>query len=874
MKKLFRRLAMPFALLLAFATVAPAAPTSPNPAVGLYWAISGDPTIGAGVCAPLWQLLFRVDTNVLYYKSGAACTAWTPFGGGGGGGTVTGTGTPNTVTKWITSTEIGNANPTDNGASFAISEQFALSSSISPPAFTGSTVNDYNPTGLATTYVIDQAVTSPTVITGIEAQPSGTQIDFRNTTSSTSNLTFDNATGSLAANQFVLPGAVNWILQPGNSLLFRYNGSNWRLIAAVTNDVPVFTVDGLLTTNGGITNASSTTILNTFGRTTTGSIFETMDTLTSPIAAGTLNDWNPTFADGANGAFVTYFRAPFTNVTTITGFTASAFASGRELYFYNSGTTAATFTNQGAGSTAGNRFIMPSGTSVQLDPGAVMHMAYDTVLSRWVVDYVSTTAGASGTSGSMTLWSDSNTLGSYAGSTSSTCTAGQFITEVASSAAGALTTTCAAGGGGTVGGTGTSPDIAVWTSSSAITSYGGSTPSACSAGQFVTQPALSASGGLTTTCSEAVTSGTLTSTDLTVATGVGAIGNYGGSTASTCSAGQFVTAGALSAAGALTTTCAAPASGNASSSTIYGPGTDGAATFDGVTSPVAGATLSGSTYTMTRPIFCSGCTVNNGVSIKEAGYPFFDNGTLTLSGTANINDDGNAASTTTGGAARSATWYGANVGGPNGGTNNGGASADLLCSPFNASAAGGTAGAATGATGGNGNACTGGGGGGAAVTNAGGTGGASTVAGVANCGNIYLTLQQGRLAPNLGTGPVTFGTSGGGGGTDVTPGGGGGAGGGIAFVASYKLAGSGTVSAKGGAGGSVATAGAGGGGGGAGGIVVMTYNTNTGSVSAVVTGGAPGTGGTGGGTGGTGGSCINFKSCSTCSGWNLSGDGT
>jgi hypothetical protein len=57
----------------------------PEPSVGLYWVVSGDPTTGSGICAPQWQLLFRTDNNTLYYKKGTACTAWTPFEGAGGG---------------------------------------------------------------------------------------------------------------------------------------------------------------------------------------------------------------------------------------------------------------------------------------------------------------------------------------------------------------------------------------------------------------------------------------------------------------------------------------------------------------------------------------------------------------------------------------------------------------------------------------------------------------------------------------------------------------------------------------------------------------------------------------------------------------------
>lgn len=103
-------------------------------------------------------------------------------------------------------------------------------------------------------------------------------------------------------------------------------------------------------------------------------------------------------------------------------------------------------------------------------------------------------------------------------------------------------------------GTGTSTDLTAWTGANTIGNYGGSSPSACTTGQAVTGEALSAAGALTHTCTTLISG---TNTDLVAFTGANTIGNYAGSTPSACSAGQAVTQPALSAAGALTTTCAA-----------------------------------------------------------------------------------------------------------------------------------------------------------------------------------------------------------------------------------------------------------------------------------------------------------------------------
>lgn len=57
--------------------------SSVYPALGLYWFANVDPTAGAGVSGPLNQLLIRTDTPEIYYKSGAADTAWTSLSGSG-----------------------------------------------------------------------------------------------------------------------------------------------------------------------------------------------------------------------------------------------------------------------------------------------------------------------------------------------------------------------------------------------------------------------------------------------------------------------------------------------------------------------------------------------------------------------------------------------------------------------------------------------------------------------------------------------------------------------------------------------------------------------------------------------------------------------
>ena len=71
----------------------------------------------------------------------------------------------------------------------------------------------------------------------------------------------------------------------------------------------------------------------------------------------------------------------------------------------------------------------------------------------------------------------------------------------------------------------------------------------------------------------------------------------------------------------------------ASSYGLFGSGSDGAVVFDGVTTPVAGATLAGSTYTLTRDVMAAGLTVNAGVTVKTAQFRLFATGTVVNNGT-------------------------------------------------------------------------------------------------------------------------------------------------------------------------------------------------------------------------------------------------
>ncbi len=126
-----RTLIIAVASIAIVAGIAWATLSNPQPAVGLYFTSTSDPTAGAGVAAPLGQLLFRQDVPSIYFKTGAANTAWTLAGtSASSGGTVTGTGTANTVTKWTGASSIGNSGVVDDSTAVSIaSEPFSVGAS-------------------------------------------------------------------------------------------------------------------------------------------------------------------------------------------------------------------------------------------------------------------------------------------------------------------------------------------------------------------------------------------------------------------------------------------------------------------------------------------------------------------------------------------------------------------------------------------------------------------------------------------------------------------------------------------------------------------------------------------------------------------------
>ncbi len=289
--------------------------------------------------------------------------------------------------------------------------------------------------------------------------------------------------------------------------------------------------------------------------------------------------------------------------------------------------------------------------------------------------------------------------------------------------------------------------------------------------------------------------------------------------------------------------------GNNPTKAYYGDGSDGTATCDGSTA-VAGMSLSGSTYTLTRSVYFASLTVNNGVSVFCNGWILNCSGTLTVNSGGIIHDDGRIP----GAGAGSATATDAAANGSGTGNSGGDTQANAVLLGY-----GRAGGLANGSAGTNSTQSFGGAGGagGSASSgaNAGGSGGTVSGFGSAAPDNTRMvwTATTGAMFGSAIPGATIYGGAGGGGaGNDGTnQGGGGGGGGGVLVVNTYGLVNNGAIHARGANGANaVSTGDSGGGGGGGGGVVLVNLGSAaTGSGTIDANGGS---GGTGNGTGANG----------------------
>jgi hypothetical protein len=314
-----------------------------------------------------------------------------------------------------------------------------------------------------------------------------------------------------------------------------------------------------------------------------------------------------------------------------------------------------------------------------------------------------------------------------------------------------------------------------------------------------------------------------------------------------------------------------------------GDGSDGVGVADGSTA-LAGATLSGGNYTLTREVYYTNLTISNGVTVYPAGMRIFCTGTLAVngkisrngnSGTYNSNqdegiNDGNHGQAGVGGAALADGYLKGSLAGPNGATGTSKVPGTAGTNGSNTSNSIGTNGVA-GGKGGNSSSYSGG------AASTGGTATQSITKLSANW-NYQSMLDVSTTGSTIKYDNSASAGSGGSGseisGARLSAGGGGAgsAGGIIAIYAKEIIIGAtGVIEANGGNGGAGGNAvvggnggGGGGGGGGNGGQIILAYTSLTNNGSITVTGGTGGSAGSndwiaGGATAGTNGTAGTIR---------------
>lgn len=267
---------------------------------------------------------------------------------------------------------------------------------------------------------------------------------------------------------------------------------------------------------------------------------------------------------------------------------------------------------------------------------------------------------------------------------------------------------------------------------------------------------------------------------------------------------------------------------------FFGDGSDGAVTLDGSNAFSWATIVSGTTYRLTRNIYCASIVINAGITLDCRGFVIHV--ATALSGSGSIIANGSTATSSSGAfGAVSGTLLGGKAGGAG-----------------SAAATGAAGTVATSAFGG-----AGGNGGNGSVTN-GGAGGTATPPAASEGGlqapRSLPAATSGFIVANSAVRPFASGAGGGGGGGDGTNAGGGGGGSGGVLIINAKLITGPALSfqAVGGGGFSPTVGNAGGGGGGGGGLIIVNTTVVPTGVTTLVTGGA-GAAGRGTGTAGTAG---------------------
>lgn len=276
------------------------------------------------------------------------------------------------------------------------------------PSALAANQNNWNPTGLAGASIIRLGYGAGFTVTGMVAQPNGTEVTIQSirSTASPEYLTFANeSASSTAANRFALPQGNAWYLPPNASFTFRYDGtlSRWVLKSFATTSFPESNAVGgsALTVGypveniglrrdgsqilGMLAGASSRQTWNGSGSDPSPNVvpsvayFENQGQLrwSGVVAIGPLTG---TINNQALTDVTLTARITTSGTTTLTGLTGGQ--AGRVVTLVNASANDIVLNSEDAGSTAANRFLL-NAASITVLPEGTVQLWYDTTSSRW-----------------------------------------------------------------------------------------------------------------------------------------------------------------------------------------------------------------------------------------------------------------------------------------------------------------------------------------------------------------------------------------------------------------------------------------------------------------------------------------------------------
>lgn len=245
---------------------------------------------------------------------------------GGGGGS----------SKWDETS--GVLSPLTSTNAVKVTAEFRLSGVISPAQITASQ-NDYNPAGLATASTLRLDSDAAWEISGIvpNGLDAGRILIIQNIGNFNLTLLDENG-GSAAANRFIL-GRESFILAPGQSAVFAYDGTSQRWRAASG------TSENWMVTGTTLAPATDTDTVDIPAQAWLSGVLEP-EALTADV-----NDYAPAGITTA-AAILLSSNADW----SITGISGGV--QGRVLILHNAGSNTITLKNQDGGSAAGNQFSM------------------------------------------------------------------------------------------------------------------------------------------------------------------------------------------------------------------------------------------------------------------------------------------------------------------------------------------------------------------------------------------------------------------------------------------------------------------------------------------------------------------------------------